>query len=218
MVLTLYKLNASPPARAVMMTIEALGISDVEFVDVNLLKKDHLKDEFLEMNPQHTIPTMKEEDGFVLWDSHAITTYLVNKYGETDDLYPADIKKRAIIDQRLHFDSGILFPALRGSVEPVLFWGEPSFRPENLAKVTAAYDFTEKFLQEGSWLAGDDITLADICCVATVSSLTALIPIDENKYPKLAAWLERCAAKDFYKKQNLPGLQEFDQLIKSKVV
>jgi glutathione S-transferase len=51
-----------------------------------------------------------EEDGFTLWDSHAIMAYLVEKYGKDDSLYPKDLRKRAIINQRLHFENGILFP------------------------------------------------------------------------------------------------------------
>nr|UEN71121.1 glutathione S transferase-E7 [Glyphodes pyloalis] len=215
MVLTLYKLDASPPARAVMMVIEALGIPDVEYVDVDLFGKDHLKDEFLQMNPQHTIPTLKDDD-FVVWDSHAIAGYLVSQYGDTDALYPKDPKKRALIDQRLHFDSGILFPALRGTVEPILFRGEKSFNPEMLTKIKAAYDFSESFLTS-PWLVGDDVTIADICCVATLSSLTAIVPVDESTHPNLTAWLARCATKEFYKKANQPGVEILAQVVKSKV-
>lgn len=54
-----------------------------------------------------------DDDGFAVWDSHAIIVYLVSKYGKNDALYPKDFKKRAIIDQRLHFDTGIAFPRLR---------------------------------------------------------------------------------------------------------
>lgn len=46
MVLTLYQLGASPPVRAVLMTIESLKIPDVEYVDVNLLEGAHLIEEF----------------------------------------------------------------------------------------------------------------------------------------------------------------------------
>lgn len=49
MVLTLYKMDASPPARAVMMVIETLNIPDVNYVDVNLLNGDHLKDEYIQV-------------------------------------------------------------------------------------------------------------------------------------------------------------------------
>ncbi|CAH0678045.1 unnamed protein product [Spodoptera exigua] len=112
MVLTLYKIDASPPVRSVFMAIEALDLENVQMVDVNLFEGEHLREEYLKVNPQHTVPMLADND-FYIWDSHAIVTYLVTKYGKNDDLYPADPEKRAIIDQRLHFDSGILFPSLR---------------------------------------------------------------------------------------------------------
>lgn len=67
---------------------------------------------YFQLNPQHTVPTLNDE-GFTFWDSHAINVYLLSKYAKDDSLYPKDIKKRAIIDQRLHFDSGVAFAALR---------------------------------------------------------------------------------------------------------
>jgi glutathione S-transferase len=42
--------------------------------------------------------------------SHAILGYLVNQYAKDDSLYPKEPKKRAVIDQRLHFDTGVFFP------------------------------------------------------------------------------------------------------------
>lgn len=65
----------------------------------------------LQINPQHTVPTL-DDDGFIIWDSHAINLYLLEKYGNIDDLYSTDLKTKAIIDQRLHFDSGVAFSLL----------------------------------------------------------------------------------------------------------
>ncbi|KAG6445498.1 glutathione S-transferase 1-like [Manduca sexta] len=213
MVLTLYKMDASPPVRAVYMVIEVLNIPNVKYVDTNLLNDDHLTDEFLKMNPQHTIPLLTDDD-YVVWDSHAICTYLLNKYGKDSLLYPTDPKKRAAIDMKLHFDSGILYPALRENDEPIFFWGATSFKPEGLAKIKSAYEFMEKFLESSQWLAGDEVTVADISCVATISSLKELMPIDSKLYPKLTAWLQRCSQLDFYKKGNAKGEAEFAQLLK----
>lgn len=67
------------------------------------------------MNSQHTVPTLQDGD-FSVWDSHAINAYLVTKYGKNDSLYPKDPEKRAVVDQRLHFDSSVLFPRLAAIV------------------------------------------------------------------------------------------------------
>lgn len=50
-----------------------------------------------------------DDDGYILTDSHAINAYLVTQYGKNDKLYPKDPKKKGLVDQRLHFDSGTLF-------------------------------------------------------------------------------------------------------------
>lgn len=56
----------------------------------------------------------------MIWDSHAITAYLVEKYASDDGLYPKDLQKRAVVDQRLHFDSSILFPRVQNLVVVIL--------------------------------------------------------------------------------------------------
>jgi glutathione S-transferase len=124
---TLYMIHASPPVRAVLITAKAIGLDltekEIDFFQGEYLKPEYLKVsdllyhvEFIEprlqLNPQHTVPTLVDDDGFVVWDSHAIATYLVSKYAKDDSLYPKDLKKRAIVDQRLHFESGVLFARL----------------------------------------------------------------------------------------------------------
>ncbi|CAK1545467.1 unnamed protein product [Leptosia nina] len=213
MVLTLYKYDLSPPVRSVLWVIEALKLP-VQFVEVNFLKNEHLTEEFKKINPQHTVPTLVDDD-FVLADSHAIITYLLNKYGKDDFLYPAEPKLRAIVEQRLHFDSGILFPAIRGAFGPVVFQGRRNSQ-EEFDKIKAAYEFTEQFATN-TWLAGDQFTIADICCVTSVSSLDEIIPIDAKTYPNLYAWFKRCSELDIYKSKNVPGNKELGDVYRSKV-
>lgn len=41
--------------------------------------------------------------------SRVILTYLTSAYAKDDTLYPKDIKIRALVDQRLHFDLSTLY-------------------------------------------------------------------------------------------------------------
>lgn len=84
------------------------------------MKGEQFSEEFKKINPQHTVPTLVDGD-FVLWDSHAIATFLINKYGKDDSLYPADIYRRAKIDQRLHYESSILYSVGRNIVVSISF-------------------------------------------------------------------------------------------------
>lgn len=85
------------------------------FREINLGKGEHLSEEYLKINPQHTVPTLID-DGKTLWDSHAINTYLIGKYAKDDSLYPNDLYQRALINQRLFFDCSVLFTGIAGIV------------------------------------------------------------------------------------------------------
>ena len=105
--LQVYGMSPSAPCRIVNMTLEVLGL-EYEFKLVDLQAGDHMKPEYLAMNPQHNIPTLKDGD-FIMNESRAIAAYLANKYGADDKLYPKDAETRARVDQRLYFDMGIFY-------------------------------------------------------------------------------------------------------------
>lgn len=102
---TLYFTPGSPPARAVLLLCRELGI-DVEVKTLDLLNGEHLKEEFLKLNPAHEVPTWVEGD-FVLTESRAILAYIVNSRKPGSTLYPTEAKARAVVDQRLNYDSAL---------------------------------------------------------------------------------------------------------------
>lgn len=45
----LYKKDTSAPCRSVYMVLEALNLKDVEYVNMNLIEKDHFKEDYLKV-------------------------------------------------------------------------------------------------------------------------------------------------------------------------
>lgn len=83
-------------------------------------------------------------------------------------------------------------------------------------KVKEAYDFLEAFLEGREWLAGDEVTIADLCNIATVSTLDALLPIDEEKHGNLAAWIAKCKELPCYG-CNVEGLELLKAAVEEKM-
>lgn len=109
--LKLYHFPISAPSRGALLAARAIGVP-IEVEIVNLFEKEQLKESFIKVNPQHTVPTLVD-NGFVLWESRAIASYLADKYGKDDQFYPKDLQKRAVVNQRLYFDASNLFVKIR---------------------------------------------------------------------------------------------------------
>ncbi|KAL4710936.1 hypothetical protein ACJJTC_017901 [Scirpophaga incertulas] len=205
MKIILYQTDQSPPARAVKMVIYILGL-DVEQRELHPVLREQDTPEMKKKNPMRTIPFIDEGD-FRLSDSHAIVIYLVEKYGKNEHrhLYPKDVRKRANVNQRLFLDCGILFRQLQFIMGPV-YQGQMSDIPNNIIRgIKTAYWMLEAYLNDTKFLADDVITLADICAVATVSSLDGLYPVDGERLPKTRRWLDTMQAQEFCKVKNEPG-------------
>ncbi|XP_030024609.2 glutathione S-transferase 1-like [Manduca sexta] len=212
MPIVLYKTNVSPPARATLMIIDILGIK-VETKEVNLPGREHYTPEYLEKNPLHTVPLL-EDDDLTLADSHAIITYLVSKYGgdEHEKLYPKELKARAIVDQRLYFDATVLFQRLISVIYGVVKRNQ-KLSDQQIADIIEGYDILEKYLSKTAYVAGDDVTVADVSCVATLSSLNSIVPVDK-KYIKIHNWWGQLQNEEWYQKINVPGMKLLDGFIK----
>nr|WCC58233.1 glutathione S-transferase [Pharsalia antennata] len=211
----IYGFKGSPPVRASLLTIAALGL-DVEFEEVSTANGDHLKPEYLQLNPLHTVPTLRDGE-FVIWDSHVINAYLVGKYGQDDSLYPKDLQKRAVVDQRMYFDIGILFTKMRAAVIPILKQGAKSVDKATVADVDDAYNSLETLLERSTYVAGEQLTIADFSIVTTLTTANILVPIASNRFPKISEWLAKMQALPYYASANQVGLDQFAALIKSKL-
>jgi len=153
--------------------------------------------EFRALNPNAKVPVM-DEDGFILWESHAMLRYLAARHGPT--WYPADLRARAIVDQWLDW-MVIEFQ------EPVrkLFFSlhvNPGSNPEQVpqaeAEAARAANILEGQLQAtGAYIAGPAPTIAD-CSIGMMVHRWYTLDVQRPDVPAVSAYYERLKTRPAY--------------------
>lgn len=199
--LILYTLHVSPPCRAVELCLKALDL-EVDRKTVNLLAGEHLSADFVKLNPLHAVPVL-DDNGTIITDSHAIMIYLVTMYGENrSDLYPMEVVSQAKVHSGLHFDSSVLFPRMRFAFEPMFYSDTLGISDEKRDYVEKAYRLLEDILASSGYVAGNGLTIADFSCVASISSMMKVIPMERELYPRVYEWLDRLKTLPYYEDAN----------------
>jgi len=201
----LYALPLSPPSRSVHLLLTKLGVQH-KYIEVDVLGGETRTDEFLAMNPQHTVPVLKHGD-FAISESRAILIYICHAFLNGDKLYPEnDPKAIAIINQRLNFDLGILYRKIGDAVTPVCFGLKNDVPEKERNSVDEAMKDTEDYLSKSKYFGGDDLSLADFSLLASITVYEAcekgLTPLSE--YPNIEKWLNTM-------KTELPSYTEIGQ-------
>lgn len=85
--ITLYDFELSANCYKQRLMMSLLGVP-YESVAVDFFPGlEHKGDEFKKINPMGHIPVL-DDDGYVVWDAHAILVYLAAKYDESGQWYP----------------------------------------------------------------------------------------------------------------------------------
>lgn len=156
---------------------------------------------------------------FIVWDSHAIALYLIDKYAENDTLYPKDLCLRARCNQRLFFNNGTLFPRFRAISKLIFNEGNDTFPDEFIESIKSTYKTLSTFLETDPFLVGSQLTVADIYVCVIISCLSAMVaPITDEEYPKLSTWMDRVKEEiPFFEEMNEPHVKEFHEIILTKM-
>jgi glutathione S-transferase len=197
MALKAYVHLVSQPSRAVAWLLKAKAV-DHELVQVEFGTGLVKSDEYLAMNPNGLVPTIKDGD-FSLFEGNAILTYIATKYG-FDDLYPADLQKRAKVDQYLHWHHYGTREFTIKIVRPSLKKVHGAATPEELAWLDKTQETIDKHstilekLFVGDYIASNDApTVADFAAYCEYDQLEVmgLLANLGDKHPKVASWIER---------------------------
>jgi glutathione S-transferase len=193
----------SPNALRARAVIFELGLA-VEIEAVNLADPAAKAAALLPVNPNTKVPVLVDGD-FVLWESRAIIAYLA----AGSPLYPADPKRRAIIDQWSYWGAVHLGPALQGVsferfMKPRFGLGTPNEAAitSQLAELARFLPVLDGALAGNDWVAGD-LSIADFAIAATLV-YRGPAGIDCSAAPGLLAWLERIEARPSWQKAAAP--------------
>ncbi|MBS0561649.1 MAG: glutathione S-transferase family protein [Proteobacteria bacterium] len=203
--LTVHHLGKSQSERIVWLC-EELGIAyDLKKYDrdpVTILAPPEL----LALNPIGQAPVI-EDGGTVLAESGAIVEYIIAKHGDGWLAYGPSHPDYARYLYWFHFVNGTLQPTF-GRLMVARRSGAAADHPVMQAaegRIARALSWVDKRLGEAPYLAGQDLTAADIMAVFTLSTMRYFTPVDYAPYPNIRAYLARIAARPAYQRAMAKG-------------
>lgn len=165
--------------------------------------------EFRAMNPSGLVPVI-DDDGAVVWESHAILRYLAARHG-AGRFWPDDAYERSRFDRWLEWGRGLQLDFLDG-----VFWGFyrtpedqrdwPAIR-RAVARTGELYAMLDRQLEGKAYVLGDELSLADIPAGALLYRYFGL-DIDRPVLPNVEAWCERLKARPAYRRRVMVPFEE----------
>jgi len=181
--------NTSSNVQKVMWAVGEIGLPH-ERIDIGGPFGKNREPAYLAMNPNGLVPTLEEEDGFLLWESNTIVRYLAAKH-KAAVLEPADLRRRALASKWMDWQLAVAGPAIFEC-----FWGLIRTPPEkrNYAaieeskkKTTAAVAMMDQQLANAAFLAGDDFSYGDIPVGIIAYRYRQLVP-ERPALPNFERW------------------------------
>ncbi|KAJ7256251.1 glutathione S-transferase [Mycena rebaudengoi] len=139
-----------------------------EFIAIDRSKGEHKSKEFMAHQPFGQDPYI-DDSGFVLYESRAICRYISDKYAnQGTKLVPTDLKGKALFEQAASNEYSNFDPFSSKAVSEAVFRPMMGFETnkaqleESLKMLSATLDVYEAILGKQKYLAGDEVTLADL--------------------------------------------------------
>jgi glutathione S-transferase len=200
----LFWISGSPYAWRVQLALEYKGVPYVSR-RLDAGKQEHRAPAFLELNPRGKVPVLKTGDA-VLYESVAIIAF-VDRTHPAVPLFGHTAQDHGRVWQRVNefenytrdlFDLEIVRPLLRGHAKD-----DPEAMRVSAVRGVEALGWMERALSITPYLAGDDITAADIVALPNIQMLRRVAGRPEAiemelgledlgaRLPALGAWLSR---------------------------
>lgn len=186
---TLYIHPASQVSRRVMALLEIADLG-YDAKPIALDKGEHLSPAYLAINPNHQVPTLVDGD-VKIHESNAILRYLCHKH-DLKDWYPANLARRAAVEQWLDWNQCRLGPVVVDIVLNTVFLGDngdqqaiergQTLLPELMSILSSA-------LEKQDYLTGNTPTIADLSVASNITQL-AFAKVSPVHLP-IIDWIDR---------------------------
>ncbi len=207
--LKLYDCTTAPSPRRARMLLSEKGI-EYENIQINLKTGEQMGQAFRAINPNCTVPALVTENGDVLTENAEITAFLEAAYPEKPMLGTTPIEKALIAkwNWRVEFNGlAAIASALRNSSPAMKDRALPGPRnvkqiPElaqrGLDRIAWFFEDLDAQLQDNSYVAGDNYSVADITATITVdfARWVKVYPLESQS--ALLEWHERMKARPSY--------------------
>jgi glutathione S-transferase len=218
--LTQYRL--CPRSRSVRLALAEYG-HEVALLDENPLA---WRQSFLAKNPAGEMPVLEYDNGLTLCGAYSISEFLAEEAPSASTvmsagpprLIPGNREDRAEVRRLIDWYHGkfdrevtreLLIEKVYSAMNPA---GGRAPDPEILRAVRANLryhlSYTGYLAESRRWLAGDDLSFADLAAAAHISTVDYLGEMPWNEYPAVKAWYQKMKSRPSFRQllaDRIPG-------------
>lgn len=174
-----------------------------ESIVLDMAARKHREPAYLALNPYGRVPTI-EDDGFVLYESTPILTYL-EAIQPAPALVPADVRGRALVEMHMKLCDLQMTRPCNAITFPKRFlpkerWNEAAIATAK-AEIEAHFKILDAQLSGKTYLVGERFTLADVCYIPFIDFLPLM---EIAPPPNVASWTARLLNRPSAKETHPP--------------
>ena len=183
-------------ARRVRIALIEKGLdTQTEFVEIDMTAGAHKQQPYLSLNPYGRVPTLEEDDGFVLYESTAILEYLEATH-PTPPLVPSDTRERVHVSQHMKLCDLQLARQTGTIIFPKRFLPKERWNEAVMAQakqdIESHLEILDHELRGKDYVVGNSYSLVEICYTPFIEFLPLM---EITPPPHVASWTARILAR-----------------------